>query len=121
MTESSVLLMSRSLQDAVASGNIGEVEVRINMGEDVNDSFPPRLVELRAEIRDLTVLPQISHLSPRGRPGQQPGDGGGAGEERGPAQPGRQRGSHPTGASYQVRPAEERQSVIISDISVPPE
>merc|ERR1711953_335536 len=31
-----------SLQDAVASGNIGEVEVRINMGEDVNDSFPPR-------------------------------------------------------------------------------
>ena len=37
--------MSRSLQDAVASGNLGEVEVRINMGEDVNDSFPPRLVE----------------------------------------------------------------------------
>ena len=40
----SVLLMSRSLQDAVTSGNVGEVEVRLNMGEDVNDSFPPRLV-----------------------------------------------------------------------------
>ena len=46
--EPSVFLMSRSLQDAVASGNIGEVEVRINMGEDVNDSFPPRLVQMRA-------------------------------------------------------------------------
>ena len=48
--ESSVFLMSRSLQDAVASGNLGEVEVRINMGEDVNDSFPPRLVDLRPDI-----------------------------------------------------------------------
>ena len=109
MTESSVFLMSRSLQDAVATGSIGEVEVRINMGEDVNDSFPPRLVELRAELGELRVLPQISHLSPRGRPGQQPGDAGVAGEARSPGQPGRQRGSHPTGASHQVRPAEERQ------------
>ena len=50
MTESSVFLMSRSLQDAVATGSIGEVEVRINMGEDVNDSFPPRLVDLRPDI-----------------------------------------------------------------------
>ena len=96
--------MSRSLQDAVATGSIGEVEVRINMGEDVNDSFPPRLVELRAEIRDLTVLPQISDLSPRGRPGPQPGDGGAPGEERSSGQPGGQRGSHSTGISYQVRP-----------------
>ena len=37
-------MMSRSLQDAVTSGNVGEVAVRLNMGEDVNDSFPPRLV-----------------------------------------------------------------------------
>ena len=116
LTESSVFLMSRSLQDAVASGNIGEVEVRINMGEDVNDSFPPRLVNLRAEIRDLTVLPQISDLSSRRRPGRQPGDAGVVGEERSPGEPGRQRGSHSTGISYQVRSASrggERDSSLI--------
>ena len=66
LTESSVFLMSRSLQDAVASGNIGEVEVRINMGEDVNDSFPPRLVDLIPDIRVLRVLPtDISPVSTR--------------------------------------------------------
>ena len=66
LTESSVFLMSRSLQDAVASGNIGEVEVRINMGEDVNDSFPPRLVDLRAEIpRVDSLTADISPVSTR--------------------------------------------------------
>ena len=38
----SVILMSRSLQDAVTTGNVDEGEVRLNMGEDVNDSFAPR-------------------------------------------------------------------------------
>jgi len=34
--------MSRSLHDAIKSGNEEEVVTRLNMGEDVNQSFPPR-------------------------------------------------------------------------------
>merc|ERR1711872_977763 len=34
--------MSRSLHDAILSGNEEEVVTRLNMGEDVNQSFPPR-------------------------------------------------------------------------------
>ena len=33
--------MSRTLHDAVASGSLAEVEVRLNMGEDINSSYPP--------------------------------------------------------------------------------
>jgi len=33
--------MSRSLHDAVNSGSLAEVTVRINMGEDINSTFPP--------------------------------------------------------------------------------
>jgi len=34
--------MSRSLHDAILSGNEDEIITRLNMGEDVNQSFPPR-------------------------------------------------------------------------------
>jgi hypothetical protein len=34
--------MSRSLHDAISSGNEEEVTARLNMGEDVNQSFSPR-------------------------------------------------------------------------------
>ena len=37
-----IISMSRSLHDAIKSGSEEEVTVRLNMGEDVNQSFPPR-------------------------------------------------------------------------------
>ena len=35
------LTMSRTLHDAVTSGNLAEITVRLNMGEDVNSVYPP--------------------------------------------------------------------------------
>ena len=34
--------MSRSLHDAVKAGTLEEVIIRLNLGEDIDQSFPPR-------------------------------------------------------------------------------
>jgi len=36
--------MSRSLTDAVKAGNIAEVEIRLNMGEDIDQLEPPKFL-----------------------------------------------------------------------------
>ena len=34
--------MSLSLHDAIKAGNVEEVTIRLNMGEDIDQSYPPR-------------------------------------------------------------------------------
>ena len=93
--------MSRSLQDAVTSGNVAEVEVRLNMGEDVRGCFPPRFVLRTLLISQLWT--QLPDLSPRGRLGRQPGHPRAAAEERGRREPGGQGGRDAAGLGNQVR------------------